>query len=398
MSNLSFQNTEVAFAHKSDAQLKKASLLFKSFNYNWLIKNGDKLANLAISLGFKSVIKNTIFEQFCGGEDIAECEKAIQTLSQSHIGTILDYSVEGEEVESNFKFTHAELLKTISKAAGNDAIPFSVFKVTGIIAFHTLEKASEALSANPALTVAEITLDLPTEELKASWKLGVERFHSLAKSAAEHQVRLFIDAEESWIQPAIDRLAEEAMKEFNANRAIVFNTVQLYRHDRLAYLKHQIESTEHHLGFKLVRGAYMEKERARATEMGYQDPIQPNKEATDKDYNQAVTVCIENINKVEVCIGTHNEDSSLLGVSLMNKFSLEKGDKRIHFSQLLGMSDHISYNLAHAGYSVCKYVPYGPVKAVIPYLTRRAQENSGMAGQMGRELQLIQTELKRRNQ
>jgi len=377
MSNLSFQNTEVAFAHKSDAQLKKASLLFKSFNYNWLIKNGDKLANLAISLGFKSVIKNTIFEQFCGGEDIAECEKAIQTLSQSHIGTILDYSVEGE---------------------GNDAIPFSVFKVTGIIAFHTLEKASEALSANPALTVAEITLDLPTEELKASWKLGVERFHSLAKSAAEHQVRLFIDAEESWIQPAIDRLAEEAMKEFNANRAIVFNTVQLYRHDRLAYLKHQIESTEHHLGFKLVRGAYMEKERARATEMGYQDPIQPNKEATDKDYNQAVTVCIENINKVEVCIGTHNEDSSLLGVSLMNKFSLEKGDKRIHFSQLLGMSDHISYNLAHAGYSVCKYVPYGPVKAVIPYLTRRAQENSGMAGQMGRELQLIQTELKRRNQ
>ncbi len=397
MSNLSFQNTEVAFAHKSDAQLKKASLLFKSFNYNWLIKNGDRLANLAIRLGFKSVIKNTIFEQFCGGEDIAECEMTIQTLSQSRIGTILDYSVEGEEIEENFKYTHAELLKTISKAAGNESIPFSVFKVTGIIAFHTLEKASDSLKVNPTLSVDEITLDLPNEDLKKSWTLGVERFHSLAKSAAENQVRLFIDAEESWIQPAIDRLAEEAMKEFNIKRAIIFNTIQLYRHDRLAYLKHQIESTQHHLGFKLVRGAYMEKERARAEEMGYEDPIQPNKEATDRDYNQAVTVCIENSNRVEVCIGTHNEDSSLLGVSLMNAHSLDKGDKRVHFSQLLGMSDHISYNLAHAGYQVCKYVPYGPVKAVIPYLTRRAQENSGMAGQMGRELQLIQTELKRRN-
>lgn len=397
MSNLSFQNTEVAFAHKSDAQLKKASLLFKSFNYHWLIKNGDKLANIALTLGFKSVIKNTIFEQFCGGEDIAECEVAIKNLSASHIGTILDYSVEGEEDEKNFNHTHAELLKTIAKASGNEAIPFSVFKVTGIIAFHTLEKASSLLLENPALTVDEITLNLPSEALKKSWQLGVERFQSLAIEAHVKQVRLFIDAEETWIQPAIDRLAEEAMTVFNQNRAIIFNTVQLYRHDRLVYLKKQIASTQHFLGFKLVRGAYMEKERARAMEMGYEDPIQPNKESTDKDYNAAVTVCIENINRVEVCIGTHNEDSSLLGVELMNKHSLDKGDKRIHFSQLLGMSDHISFNLAHAGYPVCKYVPYGPVKAVIPYLTRRAQENSGMAGQMGRELQLIQSEIKRRN-
>jgi len=395
MPNLSFQNTEIAFAHKSTNELKQAKLLFKSFNYPWLIKHGDSLAKLAITLGCKSVIKNTIFKQFCGGESIDECELRIQSLAQSDIGTILDYSVEGEEEETVFIATCAEIKKTIDKASGNPQIPFSVFKVTGIIAFDVLEMASIELHKNAMLASAEIG-ELLSRVESQQWQMGVARFFEIAKHAYSRNVRLFVDAEESWIQPAIDRLAEEAMKLYNVEKAIIFNTIQLYRHDRLAYLNHTINSTTGFLGFKLVRGAYMEKERARAKEKGYEDPIQPNKSATDDDYNSAVKVCLENNQRVSVCIGTHNEESSLLGTQIQAANNIDSNSSHVFYSQLLGMSDHISYNLAHAKYNVCKYVPYGPVSAVIPYLTRRAQENSGMAGQMGRELSLINSEIIRR--
>ncbi len=395
MPNLSFQNTEIAFAHKSTKELKQAKMLFKSFNYPWLIKHGDSLARLAITLGCKSVIKNTIFKQFCGGESISECEQRIQSLAKSEIGTILDYSVEGEEEESVFVATSEEIKKTIDKAAGNPQIPFSVFKVTGIIAFEILEAASKQLNKHIDLSSAEISQQLNSEEAK-QWEIGVSRFFEIAKHAHSKQVRLFVDAEETWIQPAIDRLTEEAMKLYNSERAIIFNTIQLYRHDRLAYLNQIINSTSGFLGFKLVRGAYMEKERARAKEFGYTDPIQPNKAATDADYNAAVQLCLENHTRVSVCIGTHNEESSLLGTQIQAENNIASNSSHVFYSQLLGMSDHISYNLAHAKYNVCKYVPYGPVSAVIPYLTRRAQENSGMAGQMGRELSLINSEIIRR--
>ena len=395
MPNLSFQNTEIAFAHKSTKELKQAKMLFKSFNYPWLIKHGDTLARLAIAIGCKSVIKNTIFKQFCGGESIAECEQRIQSLAISQIGTILDYSVEGEEEESVFIATCEEIKKTIDKAAGNPQIPFSVFKVTGIIAFEILEKASNLICKQNQLPSSEIGKLLSPDDAK-HWELGVARFFDIAKHAHSKQVRLFIDAEESWIQPAIDRLAEEAMELYNMEMAIIFNTIQLYRHDRLAYLNHMINSSSGFLGFKLVRGAYMEKERARAKEFGYVDPIQPNKAATDADYNAAVKLCLENHARVSVCIGTHNEESSLLGTQIQAAQNIESNSSHVFYSQLLGMSDHISYNLAHAKYNVCKYVPYGPVSAVIPYLTRRAQENSGMAGQMGRELSLINSEIIRR--
>lgn len=383
-SNLSFDNTEVAFKSKSNAALRKASLLFKSFDYPVTLKLGPTLAKITVAMGLKSIIKSTIFEQFCGGETILECNETIQKLAQSGIGTILDYSVEGAESEEAFNHTAQEIIATIERAAGNTTIPFSVFKITGIVESRLLEIVSQEKQLNFAD--------------QQRWDAGRQRFLIICESAAKSDVRLFIDAEESWLQEAIDRLAEEAMLRFNASKPIIYNTLQMYRHDRLAYLEQQLSKTSHFLGFKLVRGAYMEKERKRSIERGYNDPIQVDKEATDRDYDAAVARCIENAHRVAICIGTHNESSSLKGTALMQAQQMPNQDTRVFFSQLLGMSDHISFNLSHHQYNVAKYVPYGPVSAVIPYITRRAQENSGMAGQMGRELGLITNELQRRKQ
>ncbi len=281
-----------------------------------------------------------------------------------------------------FEATCNEIIRTILEAAGSEAIPFSVFKTTGIARFALLEKVQQGTE----LSAAE----------KAEWEKVRERFIRICQAAHEHRVRLFVDAEETWIQEPIDRLAEEMMRRFNTERAIIYNTLQMYRHDRLAYLQRMLSETGFYQGYKLVRGAYMEKERQRAAEMGYQDPIQPDKAASDRDYDAALELCVANIDRVNICAGTHNESSSLKLVRLMREAGLRPDDERIYFSQLLGMSDHISFNLSNAGYRVAKYVPYGPVKAVLPYLGRRAQENSGMAGQMGRELRLIRQEIQRR--
>ena len=395
MSELSFQNTSVAFAHKSNGELSKARMLFKSFNFPILLTYGPAMAKLAVSLGLKFTIKKTIFEQFCGGETIEECDQAIAGLAKSGIGTILDYSVEGEESEATFDQTCAEILKTIQRAKGNADIPFSVFKTTGVFSSDVLTAASEIIEKNQIVDIELIENHL-MDSHKQDWRNGCHRFNQLCESAANSEVQIFVDAEESWLQPAIDLLATSAMHKYNHTRAWVFNTLQMYRHDRLNYLQNQVAEAKCQYGYKLVRGAYMEKERARAAKMGYQDPIQPNKEATDRDYNAAVTFCIEHHRQVAVCIATHNEQSSLLGTQCLTAKGLKSNDQKVSFSQLLGMSDHISFNLSHKGYKVSKYVPYGPVLSVIPYLTRRAQENSGMAGQMGRELALIESEIKRR--
>jgi len=381
-SPLNFNNTKIAFSHKSVAELKKAKLLFNSFSYKWLLKVGPGMAKLAVFAGLKGVVKSTIFDQFCGGESIPECNKAIALLASRNVGTILDYSVEGEEEEAVFEETCEEIKRTIEIAAGNEDIPFSVFKTTGIGRFDLLEKVS-----------AGHFLDKDDEIEYGKVKV---RFESICQLAHDKNVRLFVDAEESWIQPAIDALAEAMMYKYNTESCIVYNTIQLYRKDRLAYLKHQITSKNHFLGFKLVRGAYMEKEAERAEEMGYENPIQPNKVACDKDYDLAIDVCLENIEKVSICVGTHNEKSSLHCVDLMKEKGIANDDTRIYFSQLFGMSDHISFNLSDANYKVAKYLPYGPVSSVVPYLTRRAQENSSVAGQVGRELTLINNELKSR--
>ncbi len=382
---VSFDNTQIAFISKSDFDLKKSYWLFKIMSKPLLVKYGGALAPLGLKLGFKGLIKSTIFKQFVGGENITDCGKTIEQLGKYNIGTILDYSVEGKESETDFDACCKETIETIHRAKGDKNIPFCVFKVTGLARFDLLEK----VTAKQTLTKEE------TEE----YERVKQRVNKICKEAHDNNKPIFIDAEESWIQQAIDDLANENMARYNKNSAIVYNTFQLYRKDRLEYLKKSVEMAKTngcHIGAKLVRGAYMEKERKRATEKGYASPIQDSKKNSDKDYDAALEFCVKNIDMMGLCAGTHNEKSSLILVDLMAKQNISPNDKRIYFSQLLGMSDHISYNLSQNGYNVAKYVPYGPVKEVLPYLIRRAQENTSVKGQTGRELSLIIKEKERR--
>jgi proline dehydrogenase len=385
--NLSFENTEIAFRSKSKADLQRSYWLFKAIGYNWLVKMGPPLTETAFKfhLPIVGLIKSTVFKQFCGGETMDECDATMKHLHQYGIGSILDYSVEGKEAEEEFEHTTEETLLTILKAQNNPQIPFCVFKVTGLARFDLLAK----VNAKEPLSMKEQT---EFDKVK-------DRVERICRKAYDLKVRIFIDAEETWIQDAIDGLAREMMLKFNKERAIVYNTIQLYRHDRLAFLKNSYEDSLKHnyfLGIKLVRGAYMEKEAARASTMGYRNPIQPNKQSSDTDYNEALTFCIDKIDRMAICAGTHNEQSSMLLVALMQQKGLSPSDKRIYFSQLFGMSDHISFNLSSAGYNVAKYLPYGPVKSVMPYLFRRAAENTSVKGQSGRELTLISKEVQRR--
>lgn len=382
---VSFDNTENAFKAKSDFDLKKSYWLFKMISNPALVKFGAKTAPIGLAIGFKGLIKNTIFKQFVGGETIHDCDRTIAELGKYNIGTILDYSVEGKESEADFDACLKETLETIHKAKNDKHIPFCVFKVTGLARFSLLEK----------VTAKETLSEIETKE----YERVKHRVYLICKEAHQNNQPLFIDAEESWIQQAIDDLADENMAQFNKEKAIVYNTFQLYRKDRLDFLKQTIakaKSGGFHVGAKLVRGAYMEKERERAIEKNYPSPIQDTKENSDRDYNLALEECIKNINMMGLCAGTHNEQSSLFLTELMTKNDIPNSDKRIFFSQLLGMSDHISYNLTLAGYNVSKYVPYGPVKEVLPYLIRRAQENTSVKGQTGRELSLIIKEKERR--
>lgn len=384
---VTFDDTLTAFASKSDKDLQRAYWLFKAISFNWLVKISPPFVNTAIALRLpiNGIIKSTIFSHFCGGETIEDCEKTIQKLHSYRIGTILDYSVEGKESEADFDHSLRQTLATVMRAKGDPAIPFSVFKPTGFARFALLEKKNSGNTLN-------------AEEQK-EYNRFIERVETICKAGHENGVPIFIDAEESWIQDAIDEVVTSMMEKYNKEKVVIYNTLQLYRHDRLDYLqnavKHGLEKG-YMPGFKLVRGAYMEKERDRAKKLGYASPIQADKNATDQDYDNALRFCIQHIDRVAVCAGTHNEKSSLLLTELMAQKNLAKDHPHIWFSQLFGMSDHISFNLSKAGYNVCKYVPYGPVTAVLPYLIRRAQENTSVAGQTGRELSLIESEKKRR--
>lgn len=386
---ISFDNTEIAFKSKSNRDLKKAYWLFKMVGSPSFVKFGKWATNLSlkIHLPIEGAVKRTIFHQFCGGETIDECDPAIELLHQYGIGTILDYSVEGKITDAEFEHTTNEIIATIEKAKNNPAIPFAVFKITGITRFGLLENVND-----PAYSL--------TDTEKREFHQLLERVDKICKKGFENNVPVFVDAEESWIQDAIDRLAVAMMAKYNKEHAIVYNTVQMYRHDRLTYLHecvHNAEKGNYYYGIKLVRGAYMEKERARAKEKGYLSPIQPNKAASDRDYDAALTYILQNLHVLALCAGTHNEESSEFLAQKLAEFNIDKSDKRIYFAQLLGMSDHISYNLSDAGYNVAKYVPYGPIKEVMPYLLRRADENTSVAGQTGRELSLITKEMKRRS-
>lgn len=385
---LNFDNTEVAFRNKSKSELNSAYWLFKVMSSNFLTQVGPPVTNLFLNIGLpiQGLIKSTIFKQFCGGETIAECEHTIRELGESKVGTILDYSVEGEEEEHVFDFTCAEIIRTIDRAAGDPRVPITVFKITGIGRFGLLEKL-------------DAKLELSADE-KAEFDKVKHRCERICRTAFEKNVPVMIDAEETWIQETIDGLALDMMLLFNKEKLIVYNTYQLYRHDKLADLKadHLIaREAGFILGAKIVRGAYMEKERRRALEKGYASPIQPDKKSTDADYNAAITYCVENIEQMGLVCGTHNEISCGVLAGLLDKHDINHNHPHVYFSQLLGMSDNLSFNLSDAGYNVAKYVPYGPVKAVMPYLFRRAQENTSIAGQTSRELDLITREKNRRN-
>lgn len=384
---LSFEDTSIAFSSQSDFKLRKTYWLFALMNKGWLVNLGTFFIKIALRLRLpiKFLIKNTIFDQFCGGESIQDSEKTIRHLHDVHVGTILDYSVEGEETEKSFDETTLEILRTIERASESSDIPFSVFKVTGIASTELLEAVQIGDSLN--------------KEQKAEFDRVMKRVDTLCRRAFERNVRIFIDAEESWIQDTIDTLAYEMMDRYNHERPVVYNTYQMYRWESMPHLQRdtaEAQAKGYHLGVKLVRGAYLEKERLRAHEEEYQDPIQATKEDTDHDFNAAIDFCLEHRNTISICLGTHNEESCQYCVQHMKDMGIEPGDPHIYFAQLLGMSDNISYNLANAGYNVAKYVPYGPVEAVMPYLFRRADENKSIAGQSSREFNLISDELKRR--
>ncbi|WP_041616483.1 proline dehydrogenase family protein [Spirosoma linguale] len=384
---LSFEDTSIAFSSQSDFKLRKTYWLFALMNKGWLVNLGTFFIKIALRLRLpiKFLIKNTIFEQFCGGESIQDSEKTIRHLHDVHVGTILDYSIEGEETEKSFDETTLEILRTIERASESSDIPFSVFKVTGVASTELLEAIQIGDSLN--------------KEQKAEFDRVMKRVDTLCRRAYERNVRIFIDAEESWIQDTIDTLAYEMMNRYNHERPIVYNTYQMYRWESLAHLRRdtaEAQAKGYYLGVKLVRGAYLEKERLRAHEEEYQDPIQATKEDTDIAFNEAIEFCLQNRDTISICLGTHNEESCLYCVELMKQLGIAPGDLHIYFAQLLGMSDNISYNLANAGYNVAKYVPYGPVEAVMPYLFRRADENKSIAGQSSREFTLVSNELKRR--
>lgn len=383
-----FTNTEIAFRRLSDTQLWKARLLFEGLGReavsSWL-QAGAKAA-LKLHLPVSWIIKNSIFEQFCGGESIGECLATIEELRRFGAGTILDYAAEGMRRQEDFDKVCSEVAATIELAAGDRSIPFCVFKVTGLGRFEVLEKAS-----------AGGRLSGPEAKEFDGIRVRVER---LCRLALARKVRVLIDAEESWIQDAVDHLAETMMQACNRDWPCVYNTVQLYRRDRLHYLEKLLEAAAaggYHAGVKLVRGAYLEKESARAARLGYPSPLHTSKADVDRDYDLGLELCIRHIATAAVCAGTHNEESTRKLAGLMRANGLEAGDKRVEFSQLLGMSDHLTFNLTHAGYNASKYVPYGSVRTLVPYLIRRAEENSSIKGQMGRELTMIRLEQQRRS-
>lgn len=384
---LDFQDTETAFADKTDSELREKLRLFKVLNSPFLNAIGTKAATLALSLGLpvKGLIKATIYEQFCGGETIEESESTVKRLAKYGIGAILDYSVEGKSTEEAFEFTKDEIIRTIKRAKDDPAIPFSVFKVTGIAPLGTLEKMSAK------------------KKLDAKGQAKCERIHARVNEICEYAFSIgqpiFIDAEDSWIQDAIDRLATEMMEKYNRDSPIVYNTIQMYRTDRLDHLKEarrRASAEGYFYGVKIVRGAYMEKERERAAEMGYESPIHEDKKGTDHDYDAAVEYCLKHLDEVSFVAGTHNEKSTQRLVSQLDERRILPNHPHVHFSQLYGMSDNLTYVLAKNGYNVSKYVPYGPVADSVPYLVRRAEENTATAGQVSRELILIERELKRR--
>ncbi len=386
---ISFENTEIAFKSKSDKDLKRAHFLFKMIGSNFLVNLGKFSSKVALKLHIPVgwAVKPTIYKHFVGGESIEDCYPSVRQNEKFGVQSILDYSVEGKESIEDINNAMDETLKTIFNSAKDPSVPFAVFKPTAF----TREIVLEKVSAGEQLSDEEAA---EAENFK-------QRVDKLCQTAYDNNVPILIDAEDVCFQNFIDEVVEVNMEKFNKKKAVVFNTFQMYRWDRMKVLEemynHAVQKN-YYLGAKFVRGAYMEKERARAEAQGYKDPIQPDKESTDRDYNAALKFCIERIDKISIFNGTHNEYSSRYMAELMDQHKIKRDDERCWFSQLYGMSDHVSFNLAHEGFNVAKYMPFGPVKSVLPYLLRRTEENTSIAGQSSRELSLIEDEVKRRKE
>lgn len=385
---LNFSNTEIAFAHKTDAQLKKAEWLFGLMNKAWLVSLGAKLGLKAIQMRLpfvETIVKNTIFAQFCGGTTLLEAMPAIEQLAKFNTLAILDYGAEAKVTEDDFNQTMKETIRSIEFAKRNDNIPVVSAKISGIARFGLLENLQQGAPFTPAT--------------RQEYKVVLKRMDAICHVACTQGVGVFFDAEESWIQDSIDHLVTVMMRRYNREKVVVYNTFQLYRHDRLQFLFDSYEMAKrggYKLGAKMVRGAYMEKERERAAEMGYPSPIQPNKAATDDAFNTAIRFCVDHYEEIGSCNASHNADSARLQAELIVEKEIPRNHPHLNFCQLYGMSDHLTFNLAKAGFNVAKYVVYGQVKEVVPYLIRRAQENSSVTGDMSRELALVTKEVKRR--
>jgi len=385
--NTLFNDTEVAFALKNDAQLERAYFLFKMISHQPLVRIGTAATNFALkaNLPVEGLIRSTVFDHFCGGVNEEDCLPVIDKMFTKGVSSVLDYSVEGKEKESTFDDARDKILKIIKFADEKEAMPIVVFKPSGFGRFYLYQKKSEGQSFTP--------------QEQDEWNRIVARFDAVCTLAKEKDVEVLIDGEESWMQDAADDLCEDMMRKYNADKPIVYNTLQTYRWDRFDYLKRIHERAKTHnfkVGFKIVRGAYMEKERERAETKGYASPICENKQATDDNFNSCMTYILNHLDTISLFIGTHNEESCYLAMRLMQEIGIDKKDNNVWFGQLYGMSDHISFNLAAQGYNVAKYVPFGPVKDVMPYLIRRAEENTSVAGQTSRELNLLKQEKARR--
>ncbi|WP_100615819.1 proline dehydrogenase family protein [Confluentibacter citreus] len=382
-----FDNTEIAFSLKSDTQLERAYFLFKMISIEPLVRIGTAATNFALKahLPIEGLIRSTVFDHFCGGVNEEDCLPIIQRMFEKGVSSVLDYSVEGKENETEFDLAMQTILKIMDFSKEIKAIPIAVFKPSGLGRLHLYEKKG----SGEALTKKE----------QEEWNTIVSRYDAICSKAKQYDIAVLIDAEESWMQDAADALVTDMMQKYNTEKPIVFNTLQMYRHDRLDFLKNQHElakSKGFYLGYKLVRGAYLEKENDRAADNNYKTPICANKAETDKNFNDGLEYIIKSIDTISLFAGTHNEESSYFLMTLMKDHALEHNDERVWFGQLYGMSDNISFNLAHRGYNVAKYMPFGPVKDVMPYLIRRAEENTSVAGQTGRELNLIGKEKQRR--
>ena len=387
LDNTLFENTEIAFKLKSDSELERAYFLFKMISNQPLVRIGTAATNFALKahLPVEGLIRATVFDHFCGGVNEEDCLPVIDKMYTAGVCSVLDYSVEGKAIENQFDSAKEKIMKLVEFSDEKEAMPIVVFKPTGLGRFFLFQKKGEGKAF--------------TETEQQEWDRVVARYHAICKLAKERDVEVLIDGEESWMQDAADDLAEDMMKVYNTDKPIVYNTLQTYRHDRLAFLKashERAKSGGYLLGYKIVRGAYMEKERERANDKGYESPICKDKITTDKNFNDCLLYILNNLSTISIFIGTHNEESSFLALKLMEELGISKDDNRVWFGQLFGMSDHISFNLAAHGYNVAKYLPFGPVKDVMPYLIRRAEENTSVAGQTGRELTLLKKERKRR--